>query len=251
MWAGAVAHAPLSTPLVRVGMCLAGATNAEDCDFEGQGHTAAGVPIGTGGGQTASASNPMQVAVNPSIDSVGQVSCHQVACAIDISDGLGAFPALDRIVPVTFAPAARRHQPDGSVEIIATGEFVFKGNDVYSATATSAQTKTRPVAAGGTGQFGIQVQNDGRRTEALSVRLTSSCPTGFEVHLFSGASDVTARARAGTLTTPVLASGTTTFYSILTKAPNGAASGATCAAVVTARTASGAVDAVRAKVKVA
>ena len=201
------------------------------------------------GGQTASASNPMQVAVNPSIDSVGQVSCRQVACAIGISDGLGvpgARPHRARDV----RPAAHRHQPDGSVEIIATGEFVFKGNDVYSATATSAQTKTRA----GRRRWDRAVRHPGPERRPPDRGADRQADLELPDRL-QGPSvqrredDVTAQARRHHDAGARL--GTTTFYSVPTKAPNESASGATCARGNDRSHGERRADAVRAKVKVA
>lgn len=245
-WAGAQAHAPLDTALVRVGMCLAGATNAEDCDFEGQG-SIGGVPVGSVGGLVTSATKQMAVAVDPFIDSTGQVDCRVVACAVGISDGLGAFPAMDIVVPVSFATTPV-HQPDVTVGLHGSSSVV--GGDVYAGQATGAETAATTIAAGGTRRFDLAVQNDGTASEGFKLKLTTTCGSTYRVQVLHGATDVTAAAIAGTTSTGALAAGASTAYQVKIRATSATPTGATCSAVVTARSTGTVVkDAVRAKVK--
>ena len=59
-----------------------------------------------------------------------------------------------------------RYQPDALLRL--SSESAYTGNGVYNADGTG-QTKSQLVAAGGTGQYLFQVQNDGSTADSITV----------------------------------------------------------------------------------
>ena len=129
----------------------------------------------------------MQLTVRQSISvpSLGRVvHCWIEACFI------GAAEVSDVGNTAVFAPLTVVHvQPDGQVRRLS--DNVIFGNDVYG-TDGAGETVTHSVAPGAMWSFAVQVQNDGERTEAITVNAASvlSAP-GVTVRYFAGYLDVT------------------------------------------------------------
>jgi hypothetical protein len=175
-------------PSVDIGFCQAiddGTPAQEDC----------GASTGT---TTSSPSGDIsgQLTVRQSmfVPSLGRtVDCASEACfvgAAEISDiaNTSAFASL------TFV----RIQPDGQIRRLS--DSVVFGNDVYGSDGLG-QTFTHPVAPGGSWSFAVQVQNDGDRTDDITVTAASiGTSPDVSVRYFAGWFDVTALVNGGGFT---------------------------------------------------
>ncbi len=116
------------------------------------------------------------------------VNCWIETCVIgaaEINDinGTATFSA-----PLTFVHV----QPDGQIRRLSDGTIF--GNDVYNNDGSSGQLVTHTIAPGTDWSFATQVQNDGQRTENITVTASPllSSPD-ITVRYFAGYFDVTSR----------------------------------------------------------
>jgi hypothetical protein len=167
-------------PSVVVGFCQAimdATPDQSDC----------GAPFGT---TTSSPSGEISVqyTVRQSmfVPSLGRtVNCWVETCFI------GAAETANIAGTATFAPLTFVHvQPDGQIRRLS--DSTIFGNDVYNSDGSSGQTVTHTVAPGADWSFAVQVQNDGQRTDNITVTASPivSSPD-ISVRYFAGYFDVT------------------------------------------------------------
>ncbi len=143
----------------------------------------------------------------------------------------GGNPDLNReIFLATCGPAPR---PDAAIGTATTGPF--KGNDVYSASATTTQTKSATVARGATRTFHVQVGNDAPFTDSLTVKGVSAGAAGYTVTYFRGSTNITAAVQAGTYELAEVPPGGSVLLKVKIKAGTTTARGSTRTATVTVR----------------
>jgi hypothetical protein len=82
-------------------------------------------------------------------------------------------------------------QPDAQIRRVSDG-MVF-GDDVYGRFPPSDQIRKHTIAAGADWSFAVQVQNDGQRTDDITVTASAILqPPDIKVRYFAGWFDVTA-----------------------------------------------------------
>ena len=167
-------------PSVGVGFCqaiMAATPSQSDC----------GAPFGT---TTSSPSGEISfdytVRQSMFVPSLGRtVNCWVETCFI------GAAEINDIAGTATFAPLTFVHvQPDGRIARLSDGTIF--GDDVYNRDGSSGQTVTHTITPGANWSFAVQVQNDGARTDDITVTAASifSSPD-VTVRYFAGWFDVT------------------------------------------------------------
>jgi hypothetical protein len=167
-------------PSVEVGFCQAimdATPSVEDC----------GTPFGlTTSSPSGEISFNYSVRQSMGVSSLGRtVNCWVETCFI------GAAETADIAGTATFAPLTFVHvQPDGQIRRLSA---IF-GNDVYNIDGADGQTAWHPIAPGADWSFAVQVQNDGQRSENITVNAgpLSSSPD-INVRYFVGYFDVTSR----------------------------------------------------------
>jgi len=147
----------------------------------------------------------------------------------------------------TFTDSLRR--PDALISLKQNKKF--GGNNLYSSTAVKNQTRTRAVAANGTGKIWIRVQNDGFVSDSFTVDANITGSSSYTVQFFSGATNITAAVVAGTYQTSSLNQGAFTLIEMrITAAANTAANAtATADVFVSSTNAPTQLDMVRGKIK--
>jgi hypothetical protein len=113
------------------------------------------------------------------------VDCWVETCVI----GAAEFPDISGTAtgspPHTFVHV----QPDGRIARLSDGTIF--GNDVYNSTG-SGQTVTHTITQGNDWSFAVQVQNDGARSDDITVTAASLASSpGVTVRYFAGWFDVT------------------------------------------------------------
>jgi arylsulfatase A-like enzyme len=95
-------------------------------------------------------------------------------------------------------------QPDGQIAFTSTGTYT--GNNIYSSTPLTTQTRKRTgVALGATYDYWVRIQNDGPATTSFNVYGESSGTTAMTTRYLVGGVDVTADVTAGSYTVANLA----------------------------------------------
>jgi hypothetical protein len=100
-------------------------------------------------------------------------------------------------------------------------------SDVYEPSPSSAQSATHPISSGSDWTFAVQVQNDGARTEDITVRaFRIGVAPDITVRYFAGGFDVTAQVNgAGGFTFADVPPGATRKIPIQFRASAGASTG--------------------------
>jgi len=223
-----------------VGVCEAvmdASPGPEDCNNGGY------ATVGT----SASGDFSVPFAVKQSIfvPSLGRV----VHCWIE-SCFIGAADTSNVAGTAAFAPLTFVHvQPDAQVRRLS--DNVIFGNDVYGTDGTG-ETVTHSVAPSGAWSFAVQVENDGARTENITVNAAAvlSAP-GVSVRYFAGFIDVTSFVNGSGFTFANVPPGGIRKLPVQFTATSGASIGARSQQLVTFHVgAITAVDAVRVGVRV-
>jgi hypothetical protein len=170
------------TPSVGIGFCqaiMSATPSQSDCG------TLAGTTTSSTSGEIS-----VQYTVRQSmrVPSLGRtVNCWVETCFIGAAE-LNDIPGTATFAPLTFVHV----QPDGQIRRLSDGTIF--GNDVYNSDGSSGQTVTHTVAPGAAWSFAVQVQNDGQRTDNITVTASPilSSPD-ITVRYFAGYFDVTSR----------------------------------------------------------
>jgi hypothetical protein len=122
------------------------------------------------------------------VSSLGRVvNCWVETCFI------GAAQTNNIAGTATFAPLTFVHvQPDGQIRRLS--DSTIFGNDVYNSDGSSGQTVTHAIAPGADWSFAVQVQNDGQRSDNITVTASPilSSPD-ITVRYFAGYFDLTSK----------------------------------------------------------
>ena len=114
-------------------------------------------------------------------------ACYLLAAEVD-GQGAPVSGTVTYSASLTFVHV----QPDGQIRRYSDGAVL--GNDVYERSPSSLQTATHPIALGSDWTFAVQVQNDGARTEDITVRaFRIGTAADITVRYFAGGFDVTAQ----------------------------------------------------------
>ncbi len=113
----------------------------------------------------------------------------------------GNFTSAGGDVRAQFVARYALMLPDARIGTASAGPFT--GNAVYSTTAVG-ESRTRTVAHGHNGTFYVSIQNDGLVATSYTVKGTGSA-RGYTVHYYRGATNVTAKVKAGTYSTGAIA----------------------------------------------
>jgi hypothetical protein len=164
-----------------IGFCEAiddGTPSQSDC-AGGSAQTTTSSPSGDITGQ-------LPVRQSIFVPSLGRVvDCTREACKIGAAD-INNIASTVAFASLSFV----RIQPDGQVRRLSDG-FVF-GNDVYNTDGVGEKV-VHPVAPGGSWSFAVQVENDGARTDDITVNAASILTSpDVSVRYFAGWFDVTA-----------------------------------------------------------
>jgi hypothetical protein len=114
------------------------------------------------------------------------VNCWSEQCVIGAAETNNIASTATYSAPLTFVHV----QPDGRIRRLS--DSTIFGNDVYNSDGSSGQTVTHPIAPGADWSFAVQVQNDGERTDNITVTAAPilSSPN-ITVRYFVGYFDVT------------------------------------------------------------
>jgi hypothetical protein len=147
----------------------------------------------------------------------------------------------------TFTDTLRR--PDALISLKQNKKY--GGNNLYSSTPVKNQTRTRAVAANGTGKLWIRVGNDGFVSDTFTVDANITGSSSYTVQFFAGATDITAAVVAGTYQTASLGQGAVTTIEMRISAASNTAANATATVdvFVSSTNAPTQLDMVRGKIK--
>jgi uncharacterized protein YkwD len=148
---------------------------------------------------------------------------HLAALGLLVALAVGLLPA-----GAQPAPAAR---PDALIRL--PGQSAYSGNNVYNLTG-AGQSRTANVGARGLTRFYVQVQNDSRRADDISVYGTSES-SRFAVRYYLGSRHVSPLVKAGRLVLSNMAPGATRALTVEVEAIAGAPRGSERKIVVSAR----------------
>jgi hypothetical protein len=168
-------------PSVEVGFCQAIVTaspSQSDC----------GVPVHLAfSSESGEFSGDYTVRQSMFVASLGRtVNCWVEACVIGAAETSNVAGTATYSAPLTFVHV----QPDGQIRRLSDNTIF--GNDVYNSDGSHGQTVTHPIAPSGSWSFAVQVQNDGQRTDNITVTAAPilSSPD-ITVRYFAGYFDVT------------------------------------------------------------
>ena len=135
----------------------------------------------------------------------------------------GNFTTAGGDTLASYVAAHALRLPDAWIGATNTGSFT--GNNVYSSTGVG-ETRRVTIKRGSSGHAYIRVQNEGLLPAAFKLKGTGS-GTGFVVHYYRGATNITSAVRAGTYVLPTTDPGGTSTIRIVVSVGKSGASGAT------------------------
>jgi hypothetical protein len=98
------------------------------------------------------------------VPSLGRtVNCWSESCVIGAAETSNVAGTATYSAPLTFVHV----QPDGRIRRLS--DSTIFGDDVYNSDGSSGQTVTHAIGPGGNWSFAVQVQNDGERTDDITV----------------------------------------------------------------------------------
>ncbi len=135
---------------------------------------------------------------------------------------------------VSLKPAVRPFQPDAMVKLATEANTAYL-YDYWYENPVSLQVKSQSVLATVAATYNIRFDNDGTNSDRLVITGTGSSSAFTVQYLDASNTDRTAAVTGSGYTTPVMASGTNTVWTLkVTPVANGTAGGATYAVNVTA-----------------
>jgi uncharacterized repeat protein (TIGR01451 family) len=135
---------------------------------------------------------------------------------------------------VALKPAVRPFQPDAMVKLSTEANTAYL-YDYWYENPVSLQVKSQSVLATVAATYNIRFDNDGTNSDRLVITGTGSSSAFTVQYLDAGNTDRTAAVTGSGYTTPVMAAGANTVWTVnVTPIANGTAGGVTCTVDVTA-----------------